>query len=136
MIPMVGFLPPSDERVVGTIEAVQRELSVDGFIERYPTSTGTSVDGLPGREGAFLLCTFWMADALALIGRVDEATALFERLLALRNDVGLLAEECDPVAGRPPGHFPQAFRHIGLVNTARNPPRGASPAHGTAPWRT
>src|SRR3546814_17370870 len=93
MIPMVGFLPPSDERVVGTIEAVQRELSVDGFIERYPTSTGTSVDGLPGREGAFLLCTFWMADALALIGRIDEATALFERLLALRTDVGLLAEE-------------------------------------------
>src|SRR3546814_20497163 len=88
---MVGFLPPDDERVVGTIEAVQRELSVDGFIERYPTSTGTSVDGLPGREGAFLMCTFWMADALALIGRVDEATALFERLLALRHDVGLLA---------------------------------------------
>ncbi|HEY9555569.1 MAG TPA: glycoside hydrolase family 15 protein [Acidimicrobiales bacterium] len=120
MIPMVGFLPPSDERVVGTIEAVQRELSVDGFIERYPTSTGTSVDGLPGREGAFLLCTFWMADALALIGRVDEATALFERLLALRNDVGLLAEEYDPVAGRQLGNFPQAFSHIGLVNTALN----------------
>src|SRR3546814_16507249 len=72
MIPMVGFLPPDDERVVGTIEAVQRELSVDGFIERYPTSTGTSVDGLPGRAGAFLLCTFWMADALALTGRRSE----------------------------------------------------------------
>src|SRR3546814_19042251 len=125
MIPMVGFLPPSDERVVGTIEAVQRELSVDGFIERYPTSTGTSVDGLPGREGAFLLCTFWMADALALIGRIDEATALFERLLALRNAVGLLAEEYDQVAGRQPGTLPQAFSPLGLVNTAPRSEEGS-----------
>ena len=120
MMPMVGFLPPSDPRVVGTIEAVQRELSVDGFIERYPTRSEVSVDGLPGREGAFLLCTFWLADALALIGRSAEATALFERLLTLRNDVGLLAEEYDPVAGRLLGNFPQAFSHIGLVNTALN----------------
>ncbi len=120
MIPMVGFLPPSDERVVGTIEAVQRELSVDGFIERYPTSGGDSVDGLVGQEGAFLLCTFWLADALAMIGRTEEATQLFERLLGLRNDVGLLAEEYDPHAGRMLGNFPQAFSHIGLVNTALN----------------
>ncbi len=112
--------------MVGTIEAVQRELSVDGFIERYPTRSDVSVDGLPGREGAFLLCTFWLADALALIGRRDEATTLFERLLALRNDVGLLAEEYDPVSGRMLGNFPQAFSHIGLVNTALN----LSQAHG------
>src|SRR5690606_35405138 len=85
MIPMVGFLAPNDPRVVGTIEAVQRELTVDGFVARYPTQHTTSVDGLAGREGAFLLCSFWLADALALIGRTDEATRLFERLLALRN---------------------------------------------------
>jgi GH15 family glucan-1,4-alpha-glucosidase len=126
MMPMVGFLPPSDPRVVGTIEAVQRELSVDGFIERYPTRPDVSVDGLPGREGAFLLCTFWLADALTLIGRRDEATTLFERLLALRNDVGLLAEEYDPLSRRMLGNFPQAFSHIGLVNTALN----LSQAHG------
>ncbi len=120
MIPMVGFLPPTDPRVIGTVEAVQRELSVDGFIERYPTGAAVSVDGLAGREGAFLLCTFWLADALAMIGRTDEATRLFERLVALRNDVGLLAEEYDPAAGRMLGNFPQAFSHIGLVNTALN----------------
>ncbi|MBK5223775.1 MAG: glycoside hydrolase family 15 protein [Acidimicrobiia bacterium] len=120
MIPMVGFLPPTDPRVVGTIEAVQRELSVDGFIERYPTHHGMSVDGLHGREGAFLLCTFWMVDALAMIGRTDEARHLFERLLGLRNDLGLLAEEYDPIAGRMLGNFPQAFSHIGLVNSALN----------------
>src|SRR3546814_11337118 len=117
---MVGFLPPDDERVVGTIEAVQRELSVDGFIERYSTRTGTSVDGLPRREGAFLLCTFWMADALPLIGRVGEATALFERLLALRNDVGLLAGAYDPGAGRQSGTLPHAFGHIGLYTPTLN----------------
>ncbi len=128
MIPMVGFLPPDDDRVIGTIDAVQRELSVDGFIERYPTQHGLSVDGLPGREGAFLLCTFWLADALAMIGRVEEATQLFERLVDLRNDVGLLAEEYDPVAGRMLGNFPQAFSHIGLVNTALNLTEAAGPA--------
>ena len=120
MIPMVGFLPPDDQRVVGTVEAVQRELTVDGFVERYPTHHGVSVDGLPGREGAFLLCTFWLADALHLIGRTDEAVTLFERLVGLSNDVGLLAEEYDPVEGRLLGNFPQAFSHIGLVNTALN----------------
>ena len=129
MIPMVGFLPPNDERVIGTVDAVQRELSVDGFIERYPTHAGVSVDGLEGREGAFLLCTFWLADALAMIGRADEATHLFERLLALRNDVGLLAEEYDPTAGRLLGNFPQAFSHIGLVNTALNLTEAAGPVN-------
>jgi GH15 family glucan-1,4-alpha-glucosidase len=128
MIPMVGFLPPDDPRVVGTIEAVQRELTVDGFVERYPTQEGLSVDGLPGREGAFLLCTFWLADALALIGRTQEATELFERLTGLANDVGLLAEEYDPHSRRLLGNFPQAFSHIGLVNTASNLSAGAQPA--------
>jgi len=120
MIPMVGFLPPDDGRVAGTIDAVRRELSVGGFVERYPTGQGISVDGLPGHEGAFLLCTFWLADALAMTGRVEEATPIFERLVGLANDVGLLAEEYDPVAGRMLGNFPQAFSHVGLVNTALN----------------
>ena len=128
MIPMVGFLPPDDERVIGTVDAVQRELSVDGFVERYPTQDGVSVDGLPGREGAFLLCSFWLADALALIGRTAEANQLFERLIALRNDVGLLAEEYDPIVGRMLGNFPQAFSHIGLVNTALNLSAATGPA--------
>jgi GH15 family glucan-1,4-alpha-glucosidase len=128
MIPMVGFLPPEDPRVVGTVEAVQRELTVDGFVERYPTEEGISVDGLPGREGAFLLCTFWLADALALIGREREASDLFERLTGLANDVGLLAEEYDPHTGRLLGNFPQAFSHIGLVNTASNLSAGPHPA--------
>lgn len=128
MIPMVGFLPPSDERVTGTIDSVQRELSADGFIERYPTEHGMSVDGLHGSEGAFLLCTFWMADALALVGRIDEATQLFERLVALSNDVGLLAEEYDPVRGRMLGNFPQAFSHVGLINTVLNLTETAGPA--------
>ncbi|MGH9134567.1 MAG: glycoside hydrolase family 15 protein [Ilumatobacteraceae bacterium] len=128
MIPMVGFLDPGDERVKGTIEAVRRELTVDGFVERYPTEHGVSVDGLPGREGAFLLCTFWMADALAMTGQVDEATDLFERLVGLTNDVGLLAEEYDPVARRMLGNFPQAFSHVGLVNTALNLTEAVGPA--------
>lgn len=128
MIPMVGFLDPADHRVAGTIEAVRRELTVDGFVERYPTEHGLSVDGLPGREGAFLLCTFWLADALAMTGRVDEARELFERLVGLANDVGLLAEEYDPVHRRMLGNFPQAFSHIGLVNTALNLTEAVGPA--------
>jgi len=128
MIPMVGFLPPDDRRVTGTIDAVRRELTVDGFVERYPTGPGLSLDGLPGREGAFLLCTFWLADALAMIGRTEEATALFGRLLGLANDVGLLAEEYDPLSGRMLGNFPQAFSHVGLVNTALNLTEVAGPA--------
>ena len=128
MIPMVGFLAPDDERVTGTIDAIQRELTVDGFVERYPTVQGRSVDGLAGREGTFLLCSFWMADALALNGRRQEATDLFERLARLVNDVGLLAEEYDPHTGRMLGNFPQAFSHVGLVNTALNLSAGTHPA--------
>jgi GH15 family glucan-1,4-alpha-glucosidase len=117
LIPQVGFLPPSDPRVVGTVDAVRRELDHGGFVRRYTPDSG-SVDGLPGGEGAFLACSFWLADALHTTGRTEEAGALFEKLLGLRNDVGLLAEEWDPVAGRLLGNYPQAFSHIGLVNTA------------------
>jgi GH15 family glucan-1,4-alpha-glucosidase len=118
MIPLVGFLPADDPRVRGTIAAIERELVVDGFVRRYGEESG-DVDGLPPGEGAFLACTFWLADALALEGRTAEARQLFERLLALRNDVGLLAEEYDPRARRLMGNFPQAFSHFALVNTAR-----------------
>jgi GH15 family glucan-1,4-alpha-glucosidase len=122
LIPRVGFLPWDDPRVVGTVDAVQRELSSDGFLRRYETDDSDSdgdVDGLPGTEGAFLVCTFWLADALHGIGRRDEARALFERLLGLRNDVGLLSEEYDTAARRQIGNTPQAFSMVGLVNTAR-----------------
>ncbi|MEU9212941.1 glycoside hydrolase family 15 protein [Streptomyces sp. NPDC048415] len=120
LIPQMGFLPPDDKRVIGTIEAIQRELSTsDGFILRYPTEgSHAGVDGLPGDEGAFLACSFWMADDLAMIGRVDEARKLFEKLLALRNDLGLLAEEWDPRLQRQVGNFPQAFSHVPLIDTA------------------
>jgi GH15 family glucan-1,4-alpha-glucosidase len=120
LIPQTGFLPPDDKRVIGTIEAIQRELSTaDGFILRYPTEgEHAGVDGLPGDEGAFLACSFWMADDLAMIGRVDEARKLFEKLLSLRNDLGLLAEEWDPRLKRQVGNFPQAFSHVPLIDTA------------------
>jgi len=118
MIPLVGFLPPSDPRVVSTVEAVQRDLMDDGFVLRYRTTDDGAVDGLTGREGAFLACSFWLVDCLHLIGREDEAHELFERLLALRNDLGLLAEEYDPVAARLVGNFPQAFSHVSLINSA------------------
>ncbi|WP_329397708.1 glycoside hydrolase family 15 protein [Streptomyces melanogenes] len=117
LIPRVGFLPGDDPRVIGTVDAVRAELGHDGFVRRYSTE-GVTVDGLPGDEGTFLVCSFWLADALRLTGREKEARELFDRLLALRNDVGLLAEEYDPVAGRQLGNFPQAFSHIGLVATA------------------
>ncbi|MFE3326219.1 glycoside hydrolase family 15 protein [Streptomyces sp. NPDC059176] len=117
MIPRVGFLPPDDPRVIGTVEAVRAELSRGGLVHRYSTR-GASVDGVPGSEGTFLVCSFWMVDALRMTGRVKEATELFERLLDLRNDVGLLAEEYDPAAGRQLGNFPQAFSHVGLVGSA------------------
>jgi GH15 family glucan-1,4-alpha-glucosidase len=116
LIPQLGFLRADDPRVVGTIEAVQRELTQDGFVCRYPTRTET--DGLPPGEGVFLACSFWLANSLCLIGRRDKAVALFERLLALRNDLGLLSEEYDPVAKRLLGNFPQAFSHTAIVNTA------------------
>lgn len=120
LIPQMGFLPPDDKRVIGTIEAIQRELSTeDGFIMRYPTGgEEAGVDGLAGDEGAFLACSFWMADDLAMIGRVDEARQLFEKLLSLRNDLGLLAEEWDSNLQRQVGNFPQAFSHVPLIDTA------------------
>ncbi|MDW8805588.1 glycoside hydrolase family 15 protein [Streptomyces scabiei] len=122
LIPLMGFLPPDDPRVVGTVDAIRAELSHEGLIRRYGldhrTAATTSVDGLPGGEGAFLVCSFWLADALHLTGRTAEARELFERLVGLANDVGLLAEEYDPVAGRQLGNFPQAFSHVGLVGTA------------------
>jgi GH15 family glucan-1,4-alpha-glucosidase len=118
LIPLVGFLPADDQRVRGTVEAIRHELVSDGFVMRYRGNE--EVDGLPPGEGAFLPCTFWLADALALMGRAREAREIFERLLAIRNDVGLLAEEYDPRSKRHLGNFPQAFSHVSLVNTARN----------------
>lgn len=117
LIPQVGFLPASDPRVIGTVDAVRRDLDHGGFVRRY-TLDEKAVDGLPGEEGAFLACSFWLADALHATGREREARELFGRLLTVRNDVGLLAEEWDPVGRRQLGNFPQAFSHIGLVNTA------------------
>jgi GH15 family glucan-1,4-alpha-glucosidase len=107
-----------DPRVIGTIEAVERELMSDGFLLRYPIAQENSVDGLTGGEGAFLACSFWLAEAQAVVGRRREATELFERLLSLRNDVGLLSEEYDPRYGRLVGNFPQAFSHVPLIHTA------------------
>ena len=118
LIPMVGFLPADDPRVQGTVAAIERRLVRDGLVLRYDTGTGT--DGLPPGEGAFLACSFWLADNYVLAGRYDEARALFERLLTLRNDVGLLAEEYDPADRRLLGNCPQAFSHLALINTARN----------------
>jgi GH15 family glucan-1,4-alpha-glucosidase len=118
MIPLVGFLPATDPRVVSTVEAVQRELMDHGFVLRYRTSDDGAVDGLTGKEGAFLACSFWLVDCLHMIGRVEEAEELFERLLALRNPLGLLSEEYDPEAARLVGNFPQAFSHVSLVNSA------------------
>jgi GH15 family glucan-1,4-alpha-glucosidase len=116
-MPLVGFLPFDDERVLGTIAAVERELMQDGFVLRYRQEKG-QVDGLPGNEGVFLLCSFWLADCLYMTGRKKEARELFERLIALRNDVGLLSEEYDPKAKRQLGNFPQAFSHVATVRTA------------------
>jgi GH15 family glucan-1,4-alpha-glucosidase len=118
-IPLMGFLPPDDPRVRGTLEAVRRELLVDGFVQRYRHDEEVeSIDGLPAGEGAFFLCSFWFVDNLILLGELDEASEMFERLLSLRNGLGLLSEEYDPKLKRLVGNFPQAFSHIGLVNTA------------------
>jgi GH15 family glucan-1,4-alpha-glucosidase len=117
LIPQVGFLPPDDPRVLGTIAAVERQLISGGLVLRYSTEPG--VDALPPGEGTFLPCSFWLADALLLAGRRGDAQALFERLLALGNDLGLFAEEYDPRARRMLGNFPQALTHMALVNTAR-----------------
>ncbi|MBG0564284.1 glycoside hydrolase family 15 protein [Actinoplanes aureus] len=119
MVPLVGFLPADDERVIGTVAAIEEHLLVDGFVQRYTQHPDTDVDGLPPGEGAFLACTFWLADNYALMGRHDEARETFARLLALRNDVGLLSEEYDTAAGRLVGNFPQAFSHVPLIDTAR-----------------
>jgi GH15 family glucan-1,4-alpha-glucosidase len=117
MMPLVGFLPASDERVRNTIAAIERDLTEDGFVRRYLPQE-EQVDGLPGTEGVFLPCSFWLADCLHLIGRKKDAKALFERLLDLRNDLGLLSEEYDPKEKRQLGNFPQAFSHVALVNSA------------------
>jgi GH15 family glucan-1,4-alpha-glucosidase len=119
MVPLVGFLPATDERVTGTVAAIEEHLLRDGFVQRYTQHRGTDVDGLPPGEGAFLACTFWLADNYALMGRHAEAREVFERLLALRNDVGLLSEEYDTAACRLVGNFPQAFSHVPLIDTAR-----------------
>ncbi|KOG52467.1 glucoamylase [Streptomyces griseoflavus] len=117
LIPRLGFLPADDPRVIGTVDAVREELAHEGLIRRYSTD-GRAVDGLPGSEGTFLVCSFWLAEALHLTGRREEAQKLFDRLLRLPNDLGLLAEEYDPVSGRQLGNFPQAFSHVGLIGTA------------------
>ena len=127
LIPQVGFLPPEDERVRGTLRAITADLAVDGMVRRYDTDD--TDDGVPGSEGAFLACSFWLADALVLDGQVDAGRQRFERLLTMRNDVGLLAEEYDVEAGRQLGNVPQAYSHLALVNSALNlaqvPCRGA-----------
>jgi len=130
LIPLVGFLPGTDPRVRGTIEAIERELLWDGLVLRYRTHDAANPDGLPSGEGVFLPCSFWLCDCYELLGRHDDAHALFERLVGLSNDLGLLAEEYDPVAGRMLGNFPQAFTHLALVATAFNVlPHLPSPMH-------
>jgi GH15 family glucan-1,4-alpha-glucosidase len=131
MMPLVGFLPATDERVRSTVERIEQELVVDGFVQRYHPEESVSVDGLPPGEGSFLPCSFWLVDCLHLMGREDEARALFERLLAARTSLGLLSEEYDTARHRLIGNFPQAFSHVGLINTARN----LSPKLGPAEHR-
>jgi GH15 family glucan-1,4-alpha-glucosidase len=129
LIPLVGFLPGDDPRVVGTVNAIQKHLTLDGFVERYATKDRNDVDGLTGGEGAFLPCSFWLVDALLLQERDDEARELFEKLLSIRNDLGLLSEEYDPREKRLLGNFPQAFTHVGLVNSAYNLSHHDGPMH-------
>jgi GH15 family glucan-1,4-alpha-glucosidase len=127
LIPLLGFLPPEDPRVIGTVEAIQRDLTRDGFVQRYHTHEVD--DGLPTGEGVFLPCSFWLVDALLMLEREDEAQALFEKLLGVSNDLGLLAEEYDPSAKRLLGNYPQAFTHVGLVNSAYNLSKHVGPTH-------
>ncbi len=134
LLPAIGFLPPHDQRMRGTIDAVERQLMVDGFVLRYDTTR--TDDGLPPGEGAFLACSFWLADAYVLLGRRDDAYRLFRRLLSLRNDVGLLSEQYDPARRRLVGNFPQAFSHVALVNTAANLSRAVKPAEQRADHAT
>ena len=126
LLPAIGFLPPQDARIIGTIEAIERGLMHDGLVRRY--DTGTSDDGLPAGEGMFLACSFWLADAYLMLGRRDDAVRLFERLLSLRNDLGLLSEQYEPHTRRLVGNFPQAFSHLALVNTASNLAHDRKPA--------
>jgi GH15 family glucan-1,4-alpha-glucosidase len=126
MLPLVGFLPASEPRMRRTIEAIEQQLTHDGFVSRYPTLP--DVDGLPPGEASFLLCSFWLVDNLALLGRQEDAHRLFERLLSIRNDVGLLAEGYDTHRHRQAGNFPQAFSHVGLINSALNLSRLRAPA--------
>jgi GH15 family glucan-1,4-alpha-glucosidase len=130
LMPLIGFLPATDSRVMSTVAAIERDLISDGLVNRYQTRP--DVDGLPPGEGAFLACTFWYADNLALMGRYDEARKVFERLLSLCNDVGLLAEEYDTAAKRQVGNFPQAFSHVSLINTAHNLTLSKGPAKARA----
>ncbi|PIO93379.1 glycosyl hydrolase [Pseudomonas syringae] len=125
-IVLTGFLAPEDPRVIGTVAQIERTLMQDGLLLRYDNER--SVDGVAGREGTFLVCSFWLADAYVLLGRADDAARLFERLVGLCNDVGLLAEQYDPKGGRMLGNFPQAFSHIGIINTALNLHRAVCPA--------
>jgi GH15 family glucan-1,4-alpha-glucosidase len=118
VLPLVGFLPPDDPRVRGTVDAIEKHLVVDGFVLRYDSAA--TDDGLPEGEGAFLACSFWLANNYLLLGRQDDAARVFQRLLDLRNDVGLLSEEYDPALKRQVGNFPQAFSHIALLSTAFN----------------
>jgi GH15 family glucan-1,4-alpha-glucosidase len=126
LLPAIGFLPPDDPRIVGTVAAIERDLVVDGLVLRYDTAV--SDDGIEGGEGVFIACSFWLADAYLMLGRRPEAEALFEKLLTLRNDVGLLSEEYAPASKRLVGNFPQAFSHLALVNTASNLAHGEKPA--------
>jgi GH15 family glucan-1,4-alpha-glucosidase len=129
MIPLVGFLPPSDERVAATIELIQKELVVDGFVLRYHPDGSAQVDGLPPGEGAFLPCSFWLVDCLCLMDRQAEARALFQRLLAVCSSLGLLSEEYDAKKQRQVGNLPQAFSHVGLINAARSLSEGQGASH-------
>ncbi|HZP79347.1 MAG TPA: glycoside hydrolase family 15 protein [Pseudolabrys sp.] len=130
MLPGVGFLPANDPRIRGTVEAIERRLLVDGFVQRY--DSGTATDGLPAGEGVFLACSFWLVDAYVLLGRTKDARKLFEKLIGLTNDVGLLSEEYDPAGRRQLGNFPQALSHIALVNSAFNLGHAAKPVHQRA----
>jgi GH15 family glucan-1,4-alpha-glucosidase len=133
LLPAIGFLPPNDSRIVATISAIERRLLVDGLVLRYDSAT--AADGLPAGEGVFLACSFWLVDAYLMLGRRDDALRLFEHLLSLRNDVGLLSEEYDPRTRRFVGNFPQAFSHLALVNTASNLAHYRKPAEQRAEHR-
>jgi GH15 family glucan-1,4-alpha-glucosidase len=131
LMPLVGFLPASDPRIRGTLRAIEDRLLIDGeFVLRYETET--TADGLPPGEGAFLACSFWLVDNYILQGRYAEARKLFDRLHARCNDVGLLAEEVDPLSGRMLGNFPQAYSHVGLINSALNLSRHTGPTEERA----